>query len=92
MHHPLSLPNAGRNIVKPFSLTKRVAEFGAEDARESLNGQEKVVGRGLPSARRRYASGRYQIMDMRVIDEVSSPGVQNAHYPDFAAHPFWVMG
>ena len=75
MHHPLLLPNADRNLVNPFSLTKRVAEFGAKDARENLGRQEKVVGCGLRCPRRRYASSRYQIMDMWIIDEVSSPGV-----------------
>jgi len=66
-------------------------EFAAEHAAEHLHWQEEAITRSNPvRAIRRQTSGRNRAMDMRMVQQVLPPRVQDAEEPDFRSEMFGV--
>jgi len=64
-------------------LLERGRELAAEDAAENPDRQEEAGRGGDPSgAVKREAAARYDAVDMRMVLEVLSPGVQHAEQSD----------
>jgi hypothetical protein len=74
-------------------FTELVAELVAEDFAECLDGQEETPRGIYPSGTiRGKASSRNDVVDMGMMLEVLSPGMEHAEKPDLRAEVFGVAG
>ena len=83
---PILIPNLFGDLVKEGSFLKFISKFSTEYNGESLNGDEEVF-----SGREPFFSifgdtaPRDEIMDMRVIGKIPSPGMEDSHHTDETA-------
>ena len=92
MHDPLLLPDLGRNVPEAIGGLQSLAKFGSEDPGQGSHGEQEVVpGRepGFPVAGQ--AARGDEVMNVRVIGQVASPGVQDPHHSDLAADEAGVL-
>ena len=76
---PVEIPYLGIDGLEELSVLHGVAEFGLVDFGESLNGEIEVGSRGKPlGAIGGESTADDEIMDMGMVLEFSSPGVQDA--------------
>ena len=76
---PVDLPDFRRDLIEEASFFHGIAEFGFEDYGESFHGEIEVDSGGVPEAvgGGESAAGD-DVMDVGVILEGSSPGVEDS--------------
>ena len=76
------------------SFLEGIAELGAEDLAQSLDGHQKsgVLGGKPLLAIGREAAGGHQIMDMGMVVEMARPGLQDTDEAERATDPTGVAG
>ena len=76
---PVDVPNFRGDLIKQAGLFHLITELGFEDDGESFDGEIEIDSGGIPAA---IGSGESaagdDVMDMGVILQGSSPGVQHA--------------
>jgi len=79
---PVELPDIRRDLIEEAGFSHSIAELGFEDLGESPDGEIKVDSGGMPEAigGGESAAG-YDVMDMGVILQGTTPGVQDAEEP-----------
>ena len=90
---PIFIPYFFGDVIKERSFLKFIPEFSAKDDGESFNGDEEVFSGREPSfAIFRDTTARDDIMDMRVIGEIPSPGMKDPHHTDETAYKPGIFG
>jgi hypothetical protein len=75
---PVDVPNFGGDLIEQLGLYHLITKLGPEDSRESFDGEEEVDSGGMPGAIGGTQSPtRNDVMDMGMIVQGSSPGVQD---------------
>jgi hypothetical protein len=84
--NPILLPDGGRDIVGEVGSLESVKEFGPEDPGEGFDGEQEVmVGREPGVVIGGQPTGRDEIVNVRMIGQVTSPGVQDADQTELSA-------
>jgi hypothetical protein len=79
MNDPVLLPYFWRDKGEEVGLAQCVAELGTKDGREGLGGKQKVLSGGQPSlAIGGQATTGSEVVDVRVVAEIASPGMEDA--------------
>jgi hypothetical protein len=93
MDDPVLLPDCWWDKGEEVGLAQSVAELGAKDEGEGLDGKEKVLSGGQPSLtiRGKAASGD-EVVNVGVVAEVASPGMEDADEADLPADEARVLG
>lgn len=92
VNDPLLLPDGGRDIVGEAGFLEGVKEFGPENPGEGLDrDQEVMVGREPGAVIEGQPTGRDEIVNVRMVGEVASPGVQNADQTELSADKTGVL-
>ena len=92
VNDPLLLPDGGRDIVGEAGFLEGVKEFGPENPGECLDrDQEVMVGREPGAVIEGQPTGRDEIVNVRMVGEVASPGVQNADQTELSADKTGVL-
>src|SRR6266508_5045614 len=86
VHDPLLLPNLCRNTSITIGATQSLLQFATENSGEGTHRQQEVVACGNPFFVSPSA-GRNEIVEVRMVRQVASPGLQNTDHPDLSAHP-----
>jgi hypothetical protein len=80
-------------LVLLKELAKSGSELAAENAAECADGQKEAVGRSDPSGMiGSYAASRNDVMDVRMMLKVLSPGMEHAKKPDLCSQMLRVAG
>lgn len=91
MDHPGFLPDAGWYLSKEFGLLEGLAELSAEDRRKRFDGNEKVFARGTPAAVVSETAAADDVMNVRMIEQLSGPGVEHADHTQTTTNKPWVL-
>jgi hypothetical protein len=90
---PILLPDGGRDIVGEAGSLKGVKEFGSEDPGEGFDGEQEVmVGREPGAVIGGQPTGRDEIVNVRMVGQVTSPGVQDTDQAELSADKTRVLG
>ena len=83
VNHPVLLPHCGVHLEEKIGLFELIAELGPEENGEGLLGKEEIVPARNPLApiTREPPAGN-EVVDVRVVSHVPSPGLQDAHHAD----------
>ncbi len=84
VHHPVLFPNPGGDIFKTVFFLQRVAEFGPKDLRQRFHWKQEVIPDGQPFPIATQSTSGDQVVQMRMVGQISPPGVQ---YPNHANLP-----
>src|SRR6266496_1232146 len=88
MDDPILLPNVGRNMSITMGATQSLLQFATENSGEGTHRQQEVLTCRNPAFFSVLpGSTRNEIVDVRMVGEVSSPGVQHTHHPDLSTNP-----
>ena len=80
-------------LVLPKELFESGGELAAKDAAECADGEEETVRRSNPSrATGSKATGRNNVVDVRMMLKVLSPGMQHAKKSDLCSQMLRVAG
>jgi len=91
MHNPLLLPNICRNACITSGVTQRLLQFATENPGERSHRQQEIVPCPNPAFFSALpTTARDEIVDVRMVGQVASPGVQHTHHPNLAAKPTWL--
>ena len=86
MHDPLLRPDLRWNLGKTGVLAQSLAEVAAEEARECSDREQEVGASWQPGLSiRGEATGRHEIVHMRVVAQVTRPGVEDPDEANLAA-------
>ncbi len=92
MDHPFLLPNPGRDAGITICLTQCLLQPGAKYSRERSHREKEVVAGGHPAMLCLVPPAcRNEIVNVRMVRQVASPGMQHPHHPDLAANPAWLL-
>ena len=90
---PILLPDSGRDIVGEAGSLESVMEFGPKDFGEGLDWkQEMMVGREPGTVIGGQPTGRDEIVNVRMVGQVASPGVQDTDQTELSADKTGVLG
>ena len=93
MDNPILLPDGGRDIVGEAGFLKGVKEFGPEDFGEGFDWEQEVmVGREPGAVIGGQPTGRDEIVNVRMVGQVTSPGVQDADQTELSPDKAGVLG
>jgi len=80
-------------LVLLKELSKSGSELATEDAAECADGQKEAVGRSDPSGMiGSYAASRNDVMDVRMMLKVLSPGMEHSKESDLCSQMLRVTG
>jgi len=85
MNHPLFVPAILIDELKQVGLLELIAEFGAEERRERFDVNEKILPRMKPSTVGRESAAGGDVVDVWMIKQITSPGMQDADHPETGA-------
>ena len=92
VNDPILFPDTGRDIVGEASLLQGVVEFGPEYPGEGFDREQEVmVGRQPGAMIGGHPTGRDEIVNVRMIGQVASPGVQDADQAELSADKTGIM-
>jgi hypothetical protein len=93
MNDPILLPHCWGDKGEEIGLAQSVAELGAEDGGEGLDGKQEVLSGGQPglTIRGKAASGD-EVVNVGVVAEVAPPGMEDADEADLPADEARVLG
>ena len=87
VHHPILGPGIRGYFSKEVSLLQGIAKLGSKENGERLGMDEEVLaGREPGLAIKRQSAARDQTMQMGMVSQVPSPGLQDGDHADFAAY------
>ncbi len=90
---PLFLPHGGVYEQEEIGFLELVSEFGSEQHRQRLCVNKEVFAGCPPLAGIcKQASTGNQIVNVRMIEEVSRPRLQHADHADLAPDKSWIAG
>jgi len=90
---PILLPDIGWDGVGEAGFLKGVMEFGPEDSGEGFDGEQEVmVGREPGAVIGGQPTGRDEIVNVRMVGQVASPGVQDADQTELSPDKTGVLG
>src|SRR5262249_23708694 len=93
MDHPRLAPSGAGDLGEQAGgLFQLLMKPGAEDQGEGLDGHEEIFTRWQPALVRSPASAGDDEVDMWVIEQRASPGVEHAPQADETAAETWVLG
>ena len=93
MHDPGLSPCSFRHGQVGSALCERGLELTAYKLGQSLGWNQEAVARGIPIvAIVRDAAAGDQAVDMGVVVELLSPGMQNGHHANGGADVLWITG
>jgi len=92
MDDPVFAPDVRLHKREQTSLFQLVAKLGAEDWRESFDGDEKVWACRAPMAVISQTTTGDDVMYMRMIEKLAGPGVEYADHAEAGADEAWVLG
>jgi hypothetical protein len=91
--HPILLPDGGWDAVGEAGSLKGVMEFGSEDPGEGFDWeQEMMVGREPGAVIGGQPTGRDEIVNVRMVGQVASPGVQDTDQTELSPDKTGVLG
>ena len=90
--HPIVFPDAGGSQRKEVGLFQGVTELGAEDGGESLGGQEEVFFGKAPATLWGEATARDEAVNMRMVAQIPSPGVEHGHHANLPSQEVRITG
>ena len=83
---PILLPDGNRDIVGEVGFLESVMEFGPEDPGESLDWeQEMMMGRQPGAVIGGQPTSGDEIVNVRMVGQVASPGVQDTDQAELSA-------
>jgi hypothetical protein len=89
----LLLPDGGRDIVGKAGSLKSAKEFGPEDLGESLDWEQEVMVSSEPgSVIGGQPTSGDEIVNVRMVGQVASPGVQDTDQTELSADKAGVLG
>jgi hypothetical protein len=93
VNNPILLPDIGWDAVGEAGFLKGVMEFGSEDPGEGLDWkQEMMVGREPGAVIEGQPTGRDEIVNVGMVGQVASPGVQDADQTELSPDKTGVLG
>jgi hypothetical protein len=93
VYNPFLLPDVIRNNIEKIGLSESISEFGAKDPGKGVHREQKTVSSRHPVLSIRCeTTTRNQVMDVRVISEVTPPSMQNTHHANFAPDKTGITG
>ncbi len=79
MHDPILLPYGSGDVHKALGLTQGVAELGAKESGQRLDGEQEILAGRQPSLSVLCkSSGGDKVMPVGVVGQIPRPGVQDA--------------
>jgi hypothetical protein len=91
--HPILLPDIGGDIVGEAGSLESMMEFGPKDFGEGLDWeQEMMVGREPGAVIGGQATGGDEIVNVRMVAQVASPGVQDTDQTELSPDKTGVLG
>ena len=85
VNHPVFFPDAPSDLSKQPGVFQFIAELGAEDHGERFFGDQKVFACGAPAPVVGQAAAGDDEMNVGMIAELASPGLQHADHAEAAA-------
>ena len=84
---PVFAPDGGRDLSEESGMIQEgAAEPGPEAKAEDFDAkEERRIGRSEGRAGLRKAESRDNVVDMRMVNELATPGVEGAQEPEFGA-------
>lgn len=92
MNDPIFEPDLLVEEVEEVSLFELIAEFGAEEDREWFNVNEEILARVEPLTIGRESASGGDEMDVRMIEEVTGPGMEETNHAYTSADEARVCG
>jgi len=92
MDHPVFVPDGGRDLSKEIGLFQGVTKLGAEDSGERFDGYQEVFAGRAPATVRSEAAAGDDVMDVGMVEELASPGVEHADHAEASADEARVLG
>ena len=89
---PILLPNLRGNKSITIGAAQSLLQFATENSGERSHGQQEVLACRSPAFFCVLpASTRNEIVDVRMVGQVATPGVQHTQHPELAANPAWLL-
>ena len=86
MHDPILLPHGSGDVRKALGLTQGVAELGAKESGQRLDGEQEILAGRQPSLSVLcQSSGGDQVMHAGMVGQIPRPGVQDTDEAKCAA-------
>ena len=92
MHDPVFLPHLRGDVGEGGGVAQGVAELGAEDPGEGLDGEQEVLLGGQPGPIGGPTSGRDQVVHVRMERQDTAPGMEDADHADLSTDEAGVLG
>jgi hypothetical protein len=83
--YPILFPDVAGSEGEEVGLFQGVTELGAEEGGQSGGRQEEVFFREAPASFGGDTAAGDEAVEMRVIAQVTGPGLQDSHHADLAA-------
>src|SRR5215467_13056208 len=78
------------HLIEQPGLFQLVSELGAEDRRESFDREEKIRPGRFPIPVFGQPAASDDVVNVRMVDQISGPGVEHADHADATADEPWI--